>query len=97
GVAGRRRLRPAFGHEEDRRRAEDEAADVGEEGRPTAGARLHERDRARPELERDPDAEEPDRRDLADQDDPEEDHREYAGAGEKHEVRAEDAGDRAAR
>ncbi len=45
----------------------------------------------------DPDAEEPDGRDLADEDDAEEDQRQHAGAGEEHEVGAEDARDRAAR
>ena len=68
-----------------------------EEGRAAARARLQEREAARPDLERDPDPEEPDRRNLANEDDPEEDHGQDAGAGEENEVRAEDTGDRAAR
>src|SRR5206468_10278897 len=52
---------------------------------------------ARPDLQPDPYEQEPERRDLADEDDPEEDQGQHTGAGEKDEVRAEDAGDGAAR
>src|SRR5207248_6880096 len=85
GKARGRRLRPASRDEQDRRDPEGEAADVREERGAAGGVRLDEREAARPRLQRDPDAEEPERLDLADEDDPEEDERQHLRAWEQHE------------
>src|SRR5579864_3655555 len=91
------RARPVPRHEQDGGDAEGEAADVREERDPAAGLWLEEREAAVPDLEPDPDEQEPEGRDLPDEDDPEGDERQHAGAWEEHEVRAENARDRAAR
>ena len=76
----------------------DEAADVREERDAAARRRRGDRERAVQRLQHDPEAEEEDRGHLAeDEEEPEEDRRQHARAREQHEVRAEHAGDRAAR
>ena len=75
-------------------RAEDEAADVGEERHAAAGLRHRERETALPELEEEPEAEEEERGHL---DQEEEDEREHAGIRQQHEVGAEHARDGTAR
>src|SRR5256885_12860796 len=56
---------------------EREAADMGEERDAAALGRLQQPEAALPDLEPDPDAEEPDGRDLAQEDEPEEDQRQH--------------------
>src|SRR5215218_3447707 len=87
--------RPTRVEELHRKKPEHEAADVREEGDPAAGFRLHERVAARDELEDEPDAEIDESRNLEEE---EGQHpREDAPARKEQEVRAEHAGDRAAR
>src|SRR3954453_3542267 len=72
---------------------EREAADVGEECDAASRLRMLQREAAGPRLQREPDAEEPEGRDLTDED---EDQRQHTRAGEEDEVGAEDARNRAA-
>src|SRR5439155_13007951 len=74
--------------------SEDEAADVREEGDAAAGLWVQQREPAVPELEGKPDAEEEEGRNL---DEEVEDDREHARSRQQKEVRAEHAGDGAAR
>src|SRR5439155_6271494 len=71
---------------------------MGEEGDTTAELRVQDREASVPELEHDPDAEEPDGGNLAEEDEEEEQEAgQHLCAREEHEVRAEDGSDRTAR
>src|SRR5207245_11791618 len=77
--------------------AEQKAADGGEERDAAAGLRVQDLEAALPELEQEPDAEEPDRRDLPDEDEEEDERGEDARPRQEQQVGAEHAGDRTAR
>src|SRR5438132_8155714 len=61
----RRPQRAALSDQEDGQQSEGKAADVGEDGHAPLLLRMHQTEAALPDLKADPDAEEPDRRDLA--------------------------------
>src|SRR5204862_3641280 len=77
-----------------RQEPEREAADVREDRDAARLVRMRDPDAALPRLQRDPDPQEPHRRDLAE--DEEEDEGQHTRPRQEDEVRAEDAGDRPA-
>src|SRR5205807_7210352 len=90
--------RAALRDEADGQQPERDASDVREDRDPADVRRMREPAAALPELERDPDPEEPDGRDLAqEEEEPEEDRRENACPREEEEIRTENRRDRAAR
>src|SRR6266536_5060300 len=86
--------RTLLGNEKDREQPEDEAADVREDGYAAGLIWVGQADAALPDLQRDPDAEEPDRRDLTQEDEAEEDRGQHPCPREQQEIRPEHACDR---
>src|SRR5436853_398167 len=76
----------ACSEDESGEHAEREASDVREHRHAAGRGRVVEREAALPGLEREPQAEEPDRGDLPEPDDPEEDHREHPCTRKEDEV-----------